>query len=262
MNINLFIFNINLIAFLTIIRREFLRIIRIWPQTILPPIITVILYFIVFGKIIGTRIGYMSGYQYIQYILPGLVMMSAITSSYANVSSSFFNAKFQKYIEELLIAPIFSSIVIIGFIFGGVIRSFVVCIFVSIFAYFFCDLYLYNVFFTFFVFILTALLFSLLGFINSLFAKKFDDISVLPTFILTPLIYFGGVFFSLDLLPIFLKKLIYFNPIFYIVNLFRFAFLGISEINIYFSLVILCCFLCFLYILCIYLFYIGYGIKK
>lgn len=259
---NFIVFKKNIIAFYTIINREVSRIFRIWPQTILPPIITVILYFVVFGKIIGIRIGYMLGYQYIQYIIPGLFMMSIITSSYANVSSSFFNYKFQKYIEELLVAPVFSNFIVFGFLFGGIIRSFFVCIIVCILAFFLCDFHFYSYFFVFFSFIFTAFLFSLLGFINSIFAKKFDDISILPTFILTPLIYFGGVFFSLELLPSFFKNVIYMNPIFYIVNLFRFAFLGVSEVNIYYSIYLLCVLFLLLYVLCVYFIFIGYGIKK
>ncbi len=256
------VFRKNVIAFYTIFNREVSRIFRIWPQTIFPPIITVVLYFIVFGKIIGIRIGYLLGYQYIQYIIPGLVMMAIINSAYANVSSSFFNSKFQRYIEELLVAPVFSSVIVIGFVLGGVVRSCFICLIVCFLAWFFCDFYFYNYFFLFFVFIFTALMFSLLGFVNSIFAKKFDDISILPTFILTPLIYFGGVFFSVDLLPGFLKIVIYLNPIFYIVNLFRFSFLGISEVNIYYSVYLICFLFFLLYIFSVHAIFVGYGIKK
>jgi ABC-2 type transport system permease protein len=252
----------NFIVFFTLIRREFLRIIRIWPQTILPPIITIILYFIIFGKILGLKVGYMSGYKYIQYIMPGLFMMALINTSYSNVSSSFFSAKFQKYIEELLISPIYFSVLIYGFILGGVIRSFFVLLFFCFISFFLSGFYFYNFYFFILVFFFTALLFALFGLINAILAKKFDDISVLPTFILTPLIYFSGIFFSLDLLPKILKIFVYFNPIFYIANLFRYSFLGISEINIFFSLCFIFCLIIFLYSVCIYLFYFGFTTKR
>lgn len=257
-----FFFELNFVACYTLVLREFFRVIRIWPQTILPPVITVVLYFFVFGKIIGLKIGYMCGYKYIQYIIPGLIMMSIITSAYANVSSSFFSAKFQRYLEELFVAPVESSVIIFGFIFGGVIRSFFILSILYIILYFFCDYYFYNYFLIFISFLFTSLFFSLLGFINAIFSKKFDDISVLPTFILTPMIYFSGVFFSIDLLPSFLNYFVYFNPIFYIVNLFRYSFLGISDINIYMSIFFLIFLIFILYFLCEYLFYTGFYLKK
>lgn len=262
MKFNLFLINSNIIALISLIKREFIRIIRIWPQTILPPIITIILYFIVFGKILGNKIGYISGYQYIEYIFPGLLVMSIINNSYFNVSSSFFISKFQKYIEEIIISPILNIIVIIGFILGGIIRSFLVFLILFIISYLFFDIYIYNFYLILFNFLLTSILFSLLGFINAVFAKKFDDINIFPTFVLTPLLYFSGIFFSLELIPNFLKGFVYFNPLFYIVNLFRYSFLGISEINLFFSVFFLIFFLIFLYLFLIYVFYIGYEIKK
>lgn len=252
----------NFIFFFTIIRREFLRIIRIWPQTLLPPTITIVLYFIVFGKILGFKVGFMSGYKYIQYIIPGLLMMSLINTSYSNVSSSFFSAKFQKYIEELLISPNNFFVLINGFVFGGIIRALFVFIILVFFSFFLSDFYFYNYVFFILVFFLTTLFFSLLGLFNSILAKKFDDISLLPTFILTPLMYFSGIFFSLDLLPSFFKLLIYFNPVFYIVNLFRYSFLGVSEINIFFSLFFIIFIIIFLYFICINLLHRGFAIKR
>jgi len=252
----------NFIAFYTLIRREFFRIIRIWPQTILPPIITVVLYFIIFGKILGLKVGYMFGYKYIQYIIPGLLMMSLINTSYSNVASSFFSAKFQKYIEELLISPINFFTLINGFLFGGIIRAFFVLNSLCFFSFFLSDFYFYNFYFFIFVFFLTTTLFSLLGLVNAILAKKFDDISVAPTFILTPLVYFSGVFFSLDLLPNFLKFFVYLNPIFYLVNIFRYSFLGVSEVNIYVSLFFVFGFLIFLYFLCFNFLYNGFAVKR
>lgn len=252
----------NFIVFFTIVRREFFRIIRIWPQTVLPPIITVILYFIIFGKILGLRVGYMFGYKYIHYIVPGLLMMSVISSAYANVSSSFFSSKFQKYIEELLISPINFFVLINGFIFGGIMRSFFILIGVCFFIFYLNEFYFYNFYFLFLVFFLTAVLFSLCGLFNAILAKKFDDISLLPTFVLTPLMYFSGIFFSLDLLPGFLKMFVYFNPIFYLVNLFRYSFFGISEVNVFVSLFFIFFIIIFLYIFCIYFLYLGFAIKR
>jgi ABC-2 type transport system permease protein len=252
----------NFIAFFTIIRREFFRIIRIWPQTVLPPIITIVLYFIIFGKILGLKVGYMSGYKYIQYIIPGLLMMSIISSSYANVSSSFFSSKFQKYIEELLISPISFFVLINGFIFGGVIRAFFIFNGVCIFIFFLNEFYFYNFYFLIFVFFLTSVLFSLFGLFNAILAKKFDDISLVPTFVLTPLIYFSGIFFSLDLLPKFLKFFVYLNPMFYLVNIFRYSFLGISEVNIFYSVFLIFFVLFLIYIFCFYFLYFGFVVKR
>ncbi|CAB3976473.1 ABC transporter permease [Candidatus Azoamicus ciliaticola] len=252
----------NFIAFFTIIRREFFRIIRIWPQTVLPPIITIFLYFIIFGKILGLKVGYMSGYKYIQYIIPGLLMMSIISSAYANVSSSFFSSKFQKYIEELLISPISFFVLINGFIFGGVIRAFFIFNGVCFFVFFLNEFYFYNFYFLIFVFFLTSLLFSLFGLFNAILAKKFDDISLVPTFVLTPLIYFSGIFFSLDLLPKVLKIIVYLNPMFYLVNIFRYSFLGISEVNIFYSVFLIFLVIFFMYIFCLYFLYSGFVIKR
>ncbi len=252
----------NFIAFFTIIRREFFRIIRIWPQTVLPPIITIVLYFIIFGKILGLKVGYMSGYKYIQYIIPGLLMMSIISSAYANVSSSFFSSKFQKYIEELLISPISFFVLINGFIFGGVIRAFFIFNGVCFFVFFLNEFYFYNFYFLIFVFFLTSLLFSLFGLFNAILAKKFDDISLVPTFVLTPLIYFSGIFFSLDLLPKVLKIIVYLNPMFYLVNIFRYSFLGISEVNIFYSVFLIFLVIFFMYIFCLYFLYSGFVIKR
>lgn len=257
-----FFFKINLIGYYTILTKEFLRIIRIWPQTILPSIINVIIYFVIFGKIIGVKIGDIYGYKYIQYLLPGLIMMLVVNSAYSNVAFSLFSIKFQKSIEELIVAPLWIFTIIIGFIFGGIIRAFFILIILFFITYFFCDIYFYNFVLFCLIFYFTAVLFSLFGFLNGIFSKKFDDISLVPTFILTPLIYFSGIFFSIDLLPNFLKILVCFNPMFYIVNIFRYSFLGISEVNIYFSIFFVLFFIVLLYVLCMYSFYLGYCIKK
>lgn len=259
---NLEFFRINLISFLTLIKKEIVRVLRIWPQTILPSIITTILYFFVFGDLIGKKIGFMSGYNYIQYIVPGLIMMFVITSSYSNVVSSFFGSKFQRNIEELLISPTYNAIILCGFIFGGLVRSFLICFLIFVIAFFFSRFYFYDILIIICIYFLTAVLFSLFGLLNGIFARKFDDISIIPTFILTPLVYLGGIFYSVDLLPSNIQFFLFLNPIFYIVNIFRYGILGISEINIYLSFFVMCFFIIILYILCLFLLRFGYEIKK
>lgn len=253
---------INLISFKTIVNKELIRIFRIWPQTILPQIVTTSLYFLIFGNLIGKKLGNMSGYTYIEYIIPGLIMMTIITSSYSNVVSSFFGAKFQKNIEEILISPTYNIIIIIGFISGGIIRSFIIYILIIITSSIFSNIHIYNIIILIAAYLITATLFSFLGLINGLFAKKFDDISIIPTFILTPLIYLGGIFYSIDIIPDKLKILIYANPIFYINNTFRYGMLGISEINIVKAFSIMISLIIITLITSIYMLNKGYEIKK
>jgi ABC-2 type transport system permease protein len=256
------IIKLNYISFLTILRKEVIRILRIWPQTLLPPIVTSVLYFIIFGNIMGSKIGYVHGYSYIHYIIPGLLMMIIITSSYSNVVASFFGSKFQRNIEEILISPTFNFIIILGYLSGGIIRSFIIYLLILLLTYFFYDIQICNCFLLCLIYILTSILFSLFGLINGIFAKKFDDISIIPNFILTPLIYFGGIFYSIELLPKFFKIFVFINPIYYIVNTFRYSVLGISEINVVLSIFLMFIFIIILYLLSYYLLYIGYEIKK
>jgi ABC-2 type transport system permease protein len=220
------------IAFITIVRKEISRFMRIWLQTVLPPAITMSLYFVIFGNLIGPRIGTMGGYSYMQYIAPGIIMMSVITNAYANVVSSLFGAKFQRHIEEILVAPIPDILIVLGFVVGGVARGIIVGAVVTIVALFFTHLHVESYLVTISVVVLTATLFSLAGFINALYAKKFDDISIVPTFILTPLTYLGGVFYSIDLLPRVWQSVSLANPILYMVNAFRYGLLGVSDIDI------------------------------
>ncbi len=252
----------NWISFLTILRREVTRVVRIWPQTVLPPVITMSLYFVIFGNLIGPRIGEMEGYSYIQYIVPGLIMMSIITSSYANVVSSFFGAKFQKHIEELLVAPTYNSVVVWGFVCGGVTRGLAVGFFVSLIALFFTKLHFYQLGITMLVAVLTAILFSLMGLLNGIFAKKFDDISIIPTFVLTPLTYLGGVFYSIDLLPVFWQKVTYANPVFYMVNAFRYGMLGESDVEIEIAIIMISGFIIALYAISLWLIKKGYRLRS
>ncbi|MFY0641456.1 MAG: ABC transporter permease [Bermanella sp.] len=220
------------IAFSTILVKEIRRFMRIWQQTLLPPAITMTLYFIIFGNLIGSRIGEMSGLNYMSFIMPGLIMMSVINNAYSNVSSSFFSNKFQRSVEELLVAPVPNSVILAGFVFGGVARGLLTGIIVTIVAVFFTDIQVHNFWILASIVLLSSILFSLGGFINALYANKFDDVSIVPTFILTPLSYLGGVFFSTDLLPEGWRLVSEFNPILYMVNGFRFGMLGVSDVSL------------------------------
>ncbi len=224
------------IAFETILIKEVRRFSRIWVQTLVPPAITIGLYFLIFGNLIGPRIGNMGEHSYIEFIVPGLIMMAVIQNSYANVVSSLFSQKFQRSIEELLVSPIPNYIILAGFIAGGVTRGLAVGMIVLFMSFIFTDFEINSLFITVLIIFLTSLIFSLAGFINALYANNFDDISIVPTFVLTPLIYLGGVFYSVDLLPEIGKSLSSLNPIFYMVNAFRFGILGTSDSNIYWSI--------------------------
>lgn len=253
--------SVNWIAFQTILVKEILRFIRIWPQTLLPPAITTALYFIIFGQIIGSRIGEMGGFSYSEYIAPGLIMLTVINNSYSNVVSSFFGAKFQHYVEELQVSPISNLLIIAGYVAGGIARGLVVGIIVTIVTLFFTPISIHNFPLTIVIFLLTAAVFALAGFINAIFAKSFDDISIIPTFVLTPLTYLGGIFYSVSLLPGFWEKLSYFNPILYMVNGFRYSMLGISDISIGWTLTILCLLFATLCFVATYLMNKGIGLK-
>ncbi len=225
-------FNEQWIALLTILRKEIKRFTRIWIQTLLPPAITMVLYFVIFGQLIGGRIGAMGGVSYIDFVAPGLIMMAVITNSYANVSSSFFSAKFQRSVEELLVSPTPNYIILLGYVLGGVARGLAVGLIVTLTSLFFTDLHIQHGFVTFFILLMTAILFSLAGFINAVYANSFDDISIVPTFVLTPLTYLGGVFYSISLLPPFWQGVSAINPILHMVNGFRYGILGVSDVNI------------------------------
>jgi len=250
-----------LVAYNTIALKEFIRFIRIWIQTVIPPAVTMTLYFVIFGNLIGSRIGEMGGYSYMQYIAPGIIMMSVITNSYSNVVSSFFSAKFHRNVEEMLIAPIPSVIIVAGYATGGMLRGLVVGIVVTGIALVFTDLGVHSVATMIAVVVMTALLFSLGGFVNAVFAKKFDDISIVPTFILTPLTYLGGVFYSIDLLPDFWQKMSMANPILYMVNAFRYGVLGVSDIDLALAFAVIAGFTAALFVLGVFLLDRGIGVK-
>jgi len=250
------------IGLYTLTRKEIQRFMRIWSQTLLPPAITMSLYFLIFGTFIGSQIDDLHGVSYIAFIVPGLVMMSIITNSYSNVSSSFFGSKFQKNIEELLVSPMPNTHVLLGFVAGGVTRGLLVGIIVTIVSLLFTELALSNIFIILAFAILTAVAFSLAGFTNGLFAKKFDDVTIVPTFILTPLTYLGGVFYSIDVLPAIWQKVSLLNPIVYMVSGFRHGFLGFSEIPVWIGLLVLSTFTVAFFLLNLYFLKKGVGLKE
>jgi ABC-2 type transport system permease protein len=223
---------IRAVGFATIVRREYGRIIRIWGQTLVPPAVTTFLYFVIFGNLVGQRIGEMGGFDYRAYIAPGLIMMAVITNSYGNVVSSFFGAKFGKHIEELLVSPLPSWIIVFGYVCGGMIRGLLVGLVVTVVALIFSRLHVHHFFVIIAAVVLTSMVFSLGGMINAVFAKNFDQVNFVPAFILTPLTYFGGVFYSVELLPQWAQNISMANPILHMVNAFRYGFLGTSDVNV------------------------------
>jgi len=249
------------IGFSTIVIREFSRIIRIWGQTIVPPVITATLYFIIFGSLIGRRVGDMGGFTYMQYIAPGLIMMSVITNSYGNVVSSFFGAKFGRHIEELLVSPLPNWLIVLGYVTGGVVRGLLVGFVVSLVALFFTHLHVEHFAIVAAAVLLTSLVFSLGGFINAVFAKNFDQISFVPTFILTPMTYLGGVFYSIVMLPDWAQAASRVNPILYMVNAFRFGFLGRSDVHVGLAFAIMVAAVVALFASCVWLMERGTGIR-
>jgi ABC-2 type transport system permease protein len=255
-------FQRQLISLSTLVRKEFSRVTRIWVQTIVPPIITMSLYFVIFGNLIGRRIGQMEGFDYMQYIAPGLIMMSVITNSYGNVVSSFFGAKFQRHLEEMLVAPMPTWAIIMGHVAGGVVRGLMVGAVVTFIALFFTEVRIANIFITISIVVLTAVVFALGGLINAIFARKFDDISIIPAFVLAPLTYLGGVFYSISLLPPIAQKISLMNPILYMVNAFRYGMLGISDIDIMRAYVIIMVFAVGLFFACMILINKGVGIRE
>ncbi len=250
------------IAFRTIVMKEVFRFIRIWPQTLLPPAITTALYFLIFGKLIGSRIGTISGATYMDYIVPGIILMSVISHSYANVVSSFYSTKFQRNIEELLVAPVPNWVILFGYASGGIIRGLLVGIVVALIALFFDDIAVNNVLITVSIAILTATLFSLAGFINAVLAESFDDISIIPNFVLTPLSYLGGVFYSVSMLPGVWQTISKGNPILYMINAFRYGLIGVTDIDIQLAFIITGGFIVVLTLFSLFLLHKGIGIKN
>lgn len=248
-------------AFLTIVIREIRRFMRIWAQTLLPPAVTMTLYFIIFGNLIGSRIGEMGGFDYMSYIVPGLIMMSVITNSYANVVSSFFSMKFQRSIEELLVSPVPHWVILAGYVTGGMARGLGIGIIVTLVSLAFTRLQIHHLPVMALTIVLTSALFSLGGFINAMLATKFDDISIVPTFVLTPLTYLGGVFYSIQLLPEFWQGVSMVNPILYMVNAFRYGILGVSDVDVTMSLLMILVFIVLLAMVALNMLKRGKGIR-
>ena len=253
-------------AFLTIIKKEVIRFTRIWLQTLVSPAIMIALYFVTIGVIIGSRIGEMGGFSFLQWMVPGMVMMSVINNAYSNVLSSFFNVKFQKSIEELLVTPVPNYIILSGWVFGGMTRGIMVAVLVALVSLPFADLRIENWPLTILVILLTSILFSIAGFLNALFAESFDDVSIVPTFILTPLSYLGGIFYSVDMLPEFWRNVSLGNPILYMVNALRHGVLGSSDLasmnmTVNFALLMIVSFIVVLFIIALWLLNRGKGIR-
>ncbi len=253
---------VNWIGYKTIVRKEVTRILRIWAQTVVPPAITMTLYFIIFGNLIGRRIGEMGGFDYMQFIVPGLIMMSVITSSYGNMVSSFFGAKFGRHIEELLISPLPNWIILSGYVTGALARGIMVGSVVTVVSLFFTRVEVQYPMITVSVLLLTSIVFAMAGMVNAIFATKFDDIAIVPTFILTPLTYLGGVFYSISLLPEFWQRVSAFNPILYMVSGFRYGILGVSDVPIGWAYAVIVFFGVSLASLCLWLLHRGIGMRS
>ncbi len=253
---------INWIGLLAIVRKETRRVMRIWVQTIVPPAITMSLYFIIFGTLIGRRIGEMGGVPYMTYIAPGLIMMSVITNAFTNVVSSFFSAKLQLFLEEMLVAPLSYATIVLGYVAGGMVRSLSVATIVTCLALFFTEIKVAHPFITISIVLLTSMVFSVAGLINAIFAQTFDDVSIFPTFVLAPLTYLGGVFFSISLLSPMWQKVALANPILYMVNGFRYGMLGVSDIDIRIAYAIILSFFFVLFGVAMVLLKRGIGIRS
>ena len=249
------------VGYETIVIKEVSRIIRIWIQTLVPPAITMTLYFVIFGNLIGRRIGQMDGIDYMDFIVPGLIMMSVITNSYGNMVSSFFGAKFGKHIEEILVSPMPNIIILLGYVTAAVVRGMIVGLVVLCVSLFFTKLQIHSYLITFSVVLLTAIVFALAGMVNAIFATKFDDIAIIPTFVLTPLTYLGGVFYSISLLPEFWQVVSRANPILYMVNTFRYGILGVSDVEILPAFAVIGLFILVLGATCMVLLNRGVGLR-
>lgn len=254
--------NLYLIQLLTIFKKEFSRWSRIWIQTILPSVITIFLYITIFGNFIGERIGEIGGLPYIHFIIPGLIIMPIISNSYMNVVGSFYSGRFQKSIEELFVSPLSSHVILIGYVLGGISRAFVVGFVVYIVSLSFTNIPIHNITLALFLTLLISFLFSILGFINAVYAKSFDDINIIPTFVLTPLTYLGGTFYSIYNLPEVWQTVSMFNPIAYMVSAYRYAFIGVEEMNTYTAILMMFILIFVLYSLAIYLLNKGIGVKN
>lgn len=250
------------IALSTLSRKEYRRVVRIWGQTILPPAINMALYFVIFGNLIGSRIGRVGGFDYKQYIAPGLIMMAVITNAYGNVVSSFFSAKINRHLEEMLVAPMSNVTIVLGHMAGGIIRGVFVGLAVTGVALLFTPLPFTHPLITISVFLLCAAIFSLGGLINGIVASNFDDVTIIPSFVLQPLIYLGGVFYSIEMLPELAQQVSRLNPILYLVNAFRYGILGVADVPIGFSYLMMVLSLAVLFGTCVLMLNRGFRIRE
>ena len=250
------------VAFYTLVVKEIRRFMRIWIQTVLPAVVTMSLYFVIFGNLIGSQISDMDGFSFMEYIVPGLILLSVITNSYGNVVSSFYSSKFQRNIEEMIVSPMPNAVILLGYVCGGLMRGLVVGFAVTVVSLFFTKLHIHNFAIVISIIFFTAILFSLAGFINAVYANSFDDISIVPTFVLTPLTYLGGIFYTINMLPDFWHSVSLFNPILYMVNAFRYGFLGVSDINLLYSYLIITISIACLFGFSLHLLNSGRGIRS
>ena len=249
-------------AFMTIFRKEVRRYMRIWTQTLLPSAITMSLYFVIFGSLIGSRIGQMGGFTYMEFVVPGLIMMAIVTNSYANVVSSFFGSKFNHSVEELLVSPTPNYVILMGYVTGGVSRGLLVALVVTLVSFFFTGMQIHSYLVVLLIVLMTSTLFALCGFINAVYANSFDDISIIPTFVLTPLTYLGGVFYSMDLLPEFWANVSKLNPLVYVVNAFRYGVLGVSDVSLPFAFGMIAVFTLIAFSYCMHLLNTGKRLRQ
>ena len=252
----------NWVGFITLVRKEMQRVLRIWVQTLVPPVIQMTLYFLIFGSVIGSRVGQMRGFSYMTYIAPGLIMMSVITNSYSNVVSSFFGSKFARHIEELIVSPMPNVLILLGYMAGGMLRGLVVASVVTLIAALFTHLPVMHPWVIITTALMTSAIFAIGGFLNALFAKKFDDVTIIPTFVLTPLQYLGGVFYSISLLPVFWQHVTRADPLLYMIDTLRYGFLGISDIALGEAYGIMAAFLVALFCVSLWLLKRGTGLKE
>lgn len=225
-----------LISFYTIVRKDVVRIFRIWPQTFLPSIITSVLYFLIFGTVLGNRIGSFGDVPFIDFVIPGLIMLAVVTNSFSNVATVVFSSRFfARNIDELLVSPTPPWVIVAGFVASGVVRGSIVGLLVFAVSIPFAGFHVENAFVVLFFLFLTSTALSLGGLLNGIHAKSIDGINIIPTFVLTPLIYLGGVFYSIEVLPAFWQPVSLANPLFYIVDGFRNGMLGIADTSLWVS---------------------------
>lgn len=250
------------VSLYTILRKEVIRVFRIWPQTLLPSPVTMALYLLVFGQFLGSQLRTIGSVSYLDYIVPGLIMMSVITNSYTNVVSSFFSSKFHRSVDELLVSPTPNSVIILGYVFGGMARALVVGLLVTLVSLFFTRLQFFNPTCALFFLLMTSFVFALGGMINGILARSFDDVSIIPTFVIAPLTYLGGVFYSISVLPPFWQMVSRANPIFHMVNGVRYGFLGLSDVGVAWGMTVLAICAILLFAANLYLLKKGVGLKS